>query len=108
MEERGKADEAHQGVVELLSKVNEIRGEIRSQHEERERLVKDHNKSVRQALRGPDQNEELADSLTEKLLEGGSVTFGGIVSSGVDVADKQKPKAKRAPRKLRTSRGKKR
>ena len=24
LEERGKADEAHQGVVELLSKVNEI------------------------------------------------------------------------------------
>ncbi len=108
LEERGKADEAHKGMVELLSKVNEIRGEIRSQHEERERLVKDHNKSVRQALRGPDQNEELADSLTEKLLESGSITFGGIVSSGVDADVKQKPKAKRAPRKLGTSRGRKR
>ncbi len=108
LEERGKADEAHQGVVELLSRVNEIRGEIRSQHEERERLVKDHNQSVRQALRGPDQNEELANSLTEKLLDEGSITFGGIVSSGESIDDKQKPKARKPTRKLGTSRGGKR
>jgi len=108
VEERGKADETHQGVVDLLSKVNEIRGQIRSHHEERDRLVKDHNKSVRQALRGPDQNEALAESLTEKLLESGSITFGGIVSSGADEVDEDKPKIRRASRKLGTSRGGKR
>ena len=107
LEERGKADEAHQGVVELLSKVNEIRSEIRTQHEERERLVADHNKSVRQALRGPDQNEELAESLSDKLLGGESITFGGIVVTEADSAGGEKSKPKRKSRKLGTSRGRK-
>jgi len=107
LEERGKADEAHQGVVELLSKVNEIRSEIRSQHEERDRLVKDHNKSVRQALRGPDQNEELADSLSDKLLGGESITFEGIVSTDANVVQEEKSEPKRKPRKLGTTRGRK-
>ena len=108
LEERGKADEAHKGVVEMLSKVNEIRSEIRSQHEERERLVKDHNKSVRQALRGPDQNEELAESLSEKLLAGESITFGGIVTSDATIIREEKVKTERKSRKLGTSRGRKR
>ena len=108
LEERGKADEAHKGVVEFLSKVNEIRGEIRSQHEERERLVKDHNSAVRQSLRGPDQNEELAESLTEQLLGGESITFGGIVSSGSSEPEIEKIKLKRPSRKLGTTRGRKR
>ena len=107
LEERRKADEAHQGVVELLSKVNEIRSEIRTQHEEREKLVEDHNKSVRQALRGPDQNEELAESLSDKLLGGESITFGGIVVTEADSTGGEKSKPKRKPRKLGTSRGRK-
>ena len=108
LEERGKADESHQGVVDLLSKVNEIRGQIKSQHEESKRLVNDHNKSVRQALRGPDQNEELAESLTEQLLKGSSITFGGIVSSSDAGNEKEPVKTKRVSRKLGTSRGGKR
>jgi len=107
VEERGKADEAHQGVVELLSKVNEIRSEIRSQHEERDRLVKDHNKSVRQALRGPDQNEKLAESLSDKLLGGESITFGGIVSSDSTITREEESRPKRKSRKFGTSRGRK-
>jgi len=107
VEERGKADEAHKGLVELLSKVNEIRSEIRSQHEERERLVQDHNKSVRQALRGPDQNEELAESLSDKLLGGESITFGGIVTNDLSETRGEKTKPKRKPRKLGTARGRK-
>ena len=107
VEERGKADEAHKGVVEMLAKVNEIRSEIRSQHEERDRLVKDHNKSVRQALRGPDQNEELAESLSDKLLGGESITFGGIVASDATINSGEKLKPKRKSRKLGTSRGRK-
>ena len=108
LEERGKADESHQSLVDLLSKVNEIRDELRAQHEERERMVRDHNKSVRQALRGPDQNEELAQSLTDRLLDGNPVTFGGIVSSGEDPESVQTNREiKRRPRKLGTSRGRK-
>tara|TARA_B100001094_G_scaffold225349_1_gene219575 strand:+ start:3280 stop:4266 length:987 start_codon:yes stop_codon:yes gene_type:complete len=107
LDERGKADEAHKGVVEMLSKVNEIRSEIRSQHEERERLVKDHNKSVRQALRGPDQNEELAESLSDKLLSGESITFGGIVAGDSVTIREEKTKPERKSRKLGTTRGRK-
>ena len=107
LEERGKADEAHKGVVDLLSKVNEIRSEIRSHHEERERLVSDHNKSVRQALRGPDQNDELAESLSDKLLGGESIIFGGIVDTDSNFARDENSKPKRKTRKLGTSRGRK-
>ena len=107
VEERGKADEAHKGVVEMLSKVNEIRSEIRSQHDERERLVKDHNKSVRQALRGPDQNEKLAESLSDKLLSGESITFGGIVAGDSDTIREEKTRPERKTRKLGTARGRK-
>ena len=107
--EREKADEAHETLVEMLSKVNEIRDEIRSQQEMREKIVQDHNKSVRQALRGPDQNEELADSLAEMLLEGNSVTFGGLVSNeGESQHVEKKGLSKRKQRKLGTSRGGKR
>ena len=80
VEERGKADEAHSSGLELLSKVNEIRDEIKAQHKEREKLIKDHNQSVREALKGPDEDEGLAESMTEMLLEEGSITFGGTVS----------------------------
>ncbi len=93
----------------MLSKVNEIRDELRSQHEQREKMVRDHNKSVRQALRGPDQNEELADSLADMLLEGNSVTFGGLVSKeGESQKVEEKSASKRKSRRLGTSRGGKR
>ena len=106
--ERGNADETHALLVEMLSKVNEIRDELRSQHEQREKIVRDHNKSVRQALRGPDENEALADSLADMLLEGNSVTFGGLVSSESDSKQEENSLSKRKPRRLGTSRGGKR
>ncbi|MDP7355794.1 MAG: hypothetical protein QF843_00605 [Candidatus Thalassarchaeaceae archaeon] len=109
VQERGKADETHASLVEMLSKVNEIRDELRSQYEQREKMVRDHNKSVRQALRGPDQNEELADSLADLLLEGSSVTFGGLVSKeGESQKVEEKSASKRKSRRLGTSRGGKR
>ena len=108
LEEREKADVSHKGGVELLSKVNEIRDEIKSQHAERERLIRDHNKSVREALRGPDEDENLAESLTERLLEGDSVTFGGTVSGPNKAENTDHLSTKRQPRKLGTSRGRKR
>tara|TARA_B100000686_G_scaffold117748_1_gene124940 strand:- start:4521 stop:5456 length:936 start_codon:yes stop_codon:yes gene_type:complete len=108
IDERGKADEAHKGGVELLSKVNEIRDEIKSQHQERERLIRDHNKSVREALRGPDEDENLAESLTERLLEGGSITFGGTVAEPNSEGQNENRSTKRQTRKLGTSRGRKR
>ncbi len=108
LEEREKADEAHKGGVSLLEKVNEIRDEIKSQHQEREKLIRDHNKSVREALRGPDEDENLAESLTDRLLEGGSITFGGTVSDSKEGENSEHRQTKRKSRKLGTSRGKKR
>ena len=72
-------------------------------------MVRDHNKSVRQALRGPDQNEELADSLADMLLEGNSVTFGGLVSGeGESQQGEKSSTLRRKSRRLGTSRGGKR
>ena len=108
-EEREKADECHKGVVELLSMVNEIRDEIKSQFKERERLVQDHNKSVRESLKRPDEDDKLADSLTARLLEGTPISFGGTVSSENNRAgDIETKSSKRTSRKLGTSRGRKR
>jgi len=107
IEEREKADEAHKGGLELLSKVNEIRDEIKAQHKEREKLIKDHNQSVREALKGPDEDEGLAESMTEMLLEEGSITFGGTVSQSEN-NEIPKRMSKRQSRKLGTSRGRKR
>ncbi len=108
LEERAKADEVHQDIVEMLSKVNEIKDELRSQNEQRERTIREHNESVRQALRGPDEDEELADSLSERLLDGKSIKFGGIVSSENTVQQSSTGRKKRTSRKLGTTRGRKR
>lgn len=108
VEEREKADECHKGVVELLSKVNEIRDEIKSQYMEREKLIQEHNKSVRESLKRPDEDDKLADSLTARLLDGASISFGGTVSSGNKREIYESKPSKRGSRKLGTSRGKKR
>jgi hypothetical protein len=107
VEERGKADEAHSSGLELLSKVNEIRDEMKTQHLEREALIRDHNMSVREALRGPDEDENLADSMTKSLLEGGSITFGGTGSKSESNQNSNKSTIKRQTRRLGTSRGRK-
>jgi uncharacterized coiled-coil DUF342 family protein len=104
--ERGKADETHAQITQLLEKVNEIRNEIKSQHEERERLVREHNKLVRENLRTPDQDEGLVDTLTQRLVEGGSITFGGTVPDESENQESE-PLSKRRSRRLRTTRGNK-
>jgi hypothetical protein len=90
----------------MLAKVNVIRDEIKSQHEERERLVRDHNQSVRDALKTPDQDEGLVDSLSQELMESGSITFGGTVA-GSEGGESNHRGGKRPTRRLRTTRGKK-
>jgi len=102
--EREKADEAHSSMKEMLSKVNEIRDEIKSQRDEREQLVIEHNESVRMKLKTPDQDEDLADSLSNQLMEQGSLTFGGTTIPGSLSTKKQTPK-KKTSRRLGTSRG---
>jgi len=106
LSERQKADETHTNTVEMLAKVNEIRDEIKSQLEERKRLVRDHNQSVRDALRTPDQDEGLVDSLSKELMESGSITFGGTAADSED-AGTDHQRGKRPARRLRTTRGRK-
>jgi uncharacterized coiled-coil DUF342 family protein len=106
LSERKKADDTHSSIVEMLAKVNVIRDEIKSQHEERERLVRDHNQSVRDALKTPDQDEGLVDSLSQELMESGSITFGGTVA-GSEGGESNHRGGKRPTRRLRTTRGKK-
>ena len=106
IEHRKKADEIHSIVVEMLSKVNEIREAIKTQNEERKQLIIDHNQSVRDALRTPDEDEELADSLTKKLMDDGSVTLG--VTPNISQKIKNKNTQKRKSRKLGTSRNRNR
>jgi len=105
LSEREKADETHATIVEMLAKVNEIRDEIKSQLEEAKRLVRDHNQSVRNALKTPDQDEALVDSLSQELMESGSITFGGTVAESED-AEVDHQRGKRSARRLRTTRGK--
>ena len=106
IEHRKKADEIHSTVVEMLSKVNEIREAIKTQNEERKQLIIDHNQSVRDALRTPDEDEELADSLTKKLMGDGSITLG--VTPNISKKTNNKNSQKRKGRKLGTSRNKNR
>ena len=63
VESRKCADEVHSEMKGMLDKVNEIRDELKAQREERAKTIRDHNQSVRDALKSPSEDEELAGSL---------------------------------------------
>ncbi len=103
---REAADKVHSDMKGLLDQVNEIRNEIKAQHEERERIIREHNQSVRDALKTPDEDEELANSLADQFLERGSITLGGARKE--DRSPSRRPsKAKKKSRRLGTTRGNK-
>mgnify|MGYP001201543605 FL=1 len=107
VESRESANSVHSEIEVLLEQVNEARDEMRARREERERVIKDHNQSVKDALKTPDEDEELADSLTEKLLSQGNLTLGGSMSGdaqGSPTATEGKPNRKRI-RKPKSFRG---
>tara|TARA_Y100000739_G_C20614616_1_gene471301 strand:+ start:12249 stop:13160 length:912 start_codon:yes stop_codon:yes gene_type:complete len=105
LEARKSADEVHSEMKVLLDQVNEIRDSIKAAREEREKTIKDHNQSVRDAFRSPSESEELAGSLEEMLLQSGSLTLGGTGMEKEPVSSEDKlRKAKK--RKLGTTRGK--
>ena len=105
LEARKSADEVHSEMKVLLDEVNEIRDSIKAAREEREKTIKDHNQSVRDAFRSPSESEELAGSLEEMLLQSGSLTLGGTGMEKEPVSSEDKlRKAKK--RKLGTTRGK--
>ena len=101
---REAADGIHSQIKVLLDQVNEIRDELKAQREERERLIREHNQSVRDALKTPDEDEELASSLADELLEKGSITLGGTRT--VDDPKPQRGKKRKRSRKIGTRRGK--
>ena len=105
VEGRKNADEVHASIVEILKKVNEIRDEMKAEIEEGRLAIENHNKSVRESLTTPDKDENLANSLSDQLMETGSLTFGGTL--GNDFATNSKTKGKKKSRKLGTSRGRK-
>ncbi len=102
---RKNADEIHSSIVEILKKVNEIRDEMKAEIEEGRLVIENHNKSVRDALTTPDKDEDLANSLSDKLMKHGNLTFGGTL--GGDFLTTNKPKTRKNSRKLGTSRGRK-
>ncbi|MEC9119943.1 MAG: hypothetical protein VYC33_01285 [Candidatus Thermoplasmatota archaeon] len=105
VEAKAAADEVHTEMKVMLDQVNEIRDSIKAAREEREKTIRDHNQSVRDAIRSPSESEELAGSLEEMLLESGSLTLGG---TGVEDESELRPSKPRKSkkRKLGTTRGK--
>ena len=101
---REAADGIHSEIKVLLDQVNEIRDELKAQREERERLIREHNQSVRDALKTPDEDEELASSLADELLEKGSITLGGTRTA--DAPKPHREKKRKKSRRIGTSRGK--
>ena len=63
VEAKTAADEVHTEMKVLLDQVNEIRDSIKAAREEREKTIRDHNQSVKDAIRSPSESEELALSL---------------------------------------------
>ncbi len=105
---REAANEVHENMKEIIDQCNEIRDEIKAANEERERVIRDHNLSVKDALRTPDQDEDMADSLTEQLLNSGSLIIGGIRESDEQLTvSKDGGLNKKRGRKFGTARGKK-
>ena len=102
---REAADKVHSDMKVLLDQVNEIRNEIKAQQEERERIIKEHNQAVKDALKTPDEDEQLATSLANQLLEQGSITLGGARKG--DEASQRPSKEKKKSRRLGTTRGNK-
>ena len=77
LECRKQADDVHTQVVEMLDQVNQVRDQLKQERLEAQSWIDDHNEAVRNAVTTPDQDEKLAGALTEALLAGSSISFGG-------------------------------
>ncbi len=104
LECRKQADEVHQSVLEMLAQVNEIRDKLKQERLEAQSWIDDHNESVRTALTTPDKDENLANSLTEALLAGSSISIGGT-ERGANRNARGKKDGKSTQRRRGASRG---
>lgn len=98
IEARGQADAVHEQLTALLSEVNDIRDQLNEQRLEAEKWISDHNDSVRKSRTTPDQNKDLAESIAESLLSGGSVTLGGSRRKEGELSDRTTSGRKRRSR----------
>jgi uncharacterized coiled-coil DUF342 family protein len=104
---RESANEVHENMQELISQANELRDEMKAAQEERIKVIKDHNQSVKDALKKPSEDEEMADSLASHLLSSGSLTLGGALNGDSSSVKIKSTRGKKQSRKLGTARGKK-
>lgn len=77
---REKADEVHAKISELMKEVNEARDKLKIAREERESWITDHNAAVSDEMKTGAEDEKVADSMVEHLLNAGSLSFGGTMS----------------------------
>ena len=75
-----KADEVHTKITELMKEVNEARDKLKIAREERESWITDHNASVSNEMKTGAEDEKVANSMVDHLLNSGSLTFGGTMS----------------------------
>ena len=71
------------------------------------KVIRDHNQSVKDALKLPSEDEGMADSLASQLINSGSLTLGGVLTGDSKSPASKKISGKKQTRKLRTTRGKK-
>ena len=89
-----------------MKKVTEVKNQIRSLVKERKSWVTDHNKQVRNQLKSPHDDDSLADSLVDKLLESGTLEFGGTLEKDTDGREtKSKNQSKARKKSISTARG---
>lgn len=106
VEEKKKADAVHKEIEELMKKITEVKDQMRSLVKERKSWVTDHNKEVRNQLKSPHNDESIADSLVDKLLESGTLEFGGTLGKDTDGrTGDSKTKSKIRKKQISTARG---
>ena len=71
------------------------------------KVIRDHNQSVKDALKLPSEDEGMADSLASQLINSGSLTLGGVLTGDSKSPVSKKMSGKKQSRKLGTTRGKK-
>ena len=106
VDEKKKADAVHKEILELMKKITEVKDQMRSLVKERKSWVTDHNKNVRNELKAPHNDDSLADTLVDKLLESGTLEFGGTLEKDTDgrkASSKKKVLSRKKP--ISTARG---
>ena len=67
-----------------MKKITEVKDQIKSLLKERKSWISEHNDSVRSELKAPHDDESIADSLIDKLLQSGNLEFGGTLQKDSD------------------------